>query len=320
MLLFDKKNWQPHQPWCIACVLISIGAFGWLWWASRDLPYWASGSSLPGFVCGVAGGLIILFECFLWFRKRYLRVWRIGTAQTWLRIHIWLGLLCLPLLILHSGFRWGGWLSTVLMTLLIIVVASGVLGLVLQNILPRRMLHEIPAETIYSQIDTLADQLVIEADRLVSATCSTKPLVKAAQADGDIGGVVVVGALRRAGPVEGKVLGTRAPAGPVENADALAAFFENQVVTFLRGGEAANPRLGNASQAAVLFQNLKTEVPIDAHDVVATLENFCEQRRQWDSQARMHFWLHCWLWVHFPFSVALFVLMCMHVFVALKYW
>ena len=46
----------------------------------------------------------------------------------------------------------------------------------------------------------------------------------------------------------------------------------------------------------------------------------CEERRQWDRQARLHFWLHNWLWVHFPLSVALVVLMFVHIWAALKYW
>ena len=35
--------------------------------------------------------------------------------------------------------------------------------------------------------------------------------------------------------------------------------------------------------------------------------------RQWDSQARLHFWL-LRLWNAFPLSVALLVLMCVHAF------
>ena len=34
----------------------------------------------------------------------------------------------------------------------------------------------------------------------------------------------------------------------------------------------------------------------------------------------MHFWLHSWLWVHFPLSIALVILMGVHVFAAFKFW
>lgn len=293
--------------------LASVVWFCCLRWYSGE---WAGGSSPTGFAFGLIGGAIIVFECFLWVRKKYLRTWRIGRAQTWLKIHIWLGLLCLPLLVMHSGLRWGGWLSFVLMLLLIFVVASGVFGLILQNILPKRMLEEIPAETIYSQIDTLGGQLFSEADRLVSVTCGTKPLVTSAELES---GPIVVGAIRTVGLVQGKSLELR-PAVPIADAEALKMFFENEVASFLRRGREGNPSVADASKSAVLFQNLKTQVPPAAHDVVSAIENFCEQRRQWDTQARMHFWLHSWLLVHFPFSVALLVLMLVHMFVALKFY
>ncbi len=321
MLLFDRENFRPHWRWLIGCGLALLVCVIWFILASLNSADWAGGSSFPGFTFGVVGGAIIVFECLLWVRKRYLRVWRIGRAQTWLRIHIWLGLLCLPLLILHSGFRWGGWLSTVLMLLLVFVVVSGVVGLILQQVLPRRMLQELPAETIYSQIDTLSEQLLAEADRLVSATCGTKPISQAAEtAQQDESGPMVVGAVRTAGLVQGKVLGTRAPVIQVADAEPLAAFFKEHLASFLRKGGAGNSYLADARQAAVLFQNLKMQLPPEAHDVVATLDSFCEQRRQWDSQARMHFLLHSWLWIHFPFSVTLLVLMIVHVFVALKFY
>ena len=172
MLLFDRKSWLPHIPWLVfvlcAVAAASVWFFGFTY--SGNPPAWPGGSSLPGLTFGVLGGILILFEFLLWFRKK-VRVWRIGRAQTWLRAHIWLGLLCGPLLVYHSGLRLGGPLSTVLMILLLIVLVSGVWGLVLQNLLPTRMLEQIPAETIYSQIDRLSSQLSAEARELVRATC-----------------------------------------------------------------------------------------------------------------------------------------------------
>ncbi|MFX7663247.1 hypothetical protein ABTJ72_18785, partial [Acinetobacter baumannii] len=68
---------------------------------------WPSGSTAIGFGWGVVAAGIILFEMLLWPRK-LLRSWRIGRVQTWMRAHIWLGLLVLPLALCHSGFRLGG--------------------------------------------------------------------------------------------------------------------------------------------------------------------------------------------------------------------
>ena len=49
----------------------------------------------------------------------------------------------LPLILLHSGFRYGHGLTAALMTLLIIVVASGIFGAVLQHYMPHVMTREI---------------------------------------------------------------------------------------------------------------------------------------------------------------------------------
>ena len=279
-MLFDRSNWPQHRPWLIACLLVMAAALLWFGVASLDSAQWPGGSSLPGFTFGVAGGLIIVFEFLLWLRKK-VRVWHLGSAQTWLRAHIWLGLLCVPLLILHSGLRLGGTLSTVLMVLLLIVVASGIWGLVLQNLLPTRMNETMSAGSASSLLESPGEQLLAEAEQRMSAT---------------LAGV------------------------PIPDAEPLAAFYREIVVPYLRDGNAGDSPLARASKATVLFQNFKVQVPSASHRIVDALESLCQQRRQWDRQARMHFWLHNWLWVHFPLSVALLVLMTAHVLVALKFW
>jgi hypothetical protein len=324
-VLIGRHHLSPHIPWLVLTLLLTAAASAWFFAAGSGSPYWPSGSSWPGFTFGVLGGVLILFEMLLWWRKQ-VRTWRIGRVQAWMRAHIWLGLLTVPLLVYHSGFRLGGPLSTVLMVLFLIVIASGIWGLILQNVLPRRLLEDVPAETIYSQIHYVVDQLGREAERLVDATCGpaehAAPQALAMPAAGAAAGTpyLTVGAVRSAGRVQGKVLQTRVPATPVPGAEPLRAFFQGSVVPFLRMGSAARSPLQSATRAAGLFRDLRTKLPPAAHESVDTLESLCEQRRQLASQARVHFWLHNWLWLHLPLSVALVVLMFVHVFVAMKYW
>jgi hypothetical protein len=49
------------------------------------------------------------------------------------------------------------------------------------------------------------------------------------------------------------------------------------------------------------------------------MEELCERRRQLNVQRRLHFWLHNWLWLHLPLSLALLALLVGHVFWALRY-
>ena len=57
------------------------------------------------------------------------------------------------------------------MVLLIIVVASGIFGAVLQHYMPPMMTVRIPMETIFEQIDRVRAQLVAEADAMVEEAC-----------------------------------------------------------------------------------------------------------------------------------------------------
>lgn len=311
-MLLDRSNWPSHRPWAFAIAIIALVAGVWFLLAAQGKPDWPGGSSLVGFTFGVLGGLIILFEFALWLRKK-VRVWPIGSAQAWLRVHIWLGLLSLPLLILHSGLHLGGLLSTILMVLLIVVVASGVIGLILQNILPRRRFDELPGETIYAQRDFLAARLLSETDRLVSAACGTAAVIAQETAPFDADPFLAVGS-GRAFTVE-----PNTPAALAE-AEPLAVFYREQAAPFLRAGAAGASALADPAKAAALFQDCKGRLPIAAHAIVDALECACKERRQWDRQVRLHFWVHCWLWVHFPLSVALVVLMFVHAVVALRYW
>jgi len=60
-------------------------------------------------------------------------------------------------------------------------------------------------------------------------------------------------------------------------------------------------------------------MPPATHEVLADLENICEEERQLTRQRRLYLWLHGWLLVHVPLSVALIVLGGVHAVVALRY-
>jgi hypothetical protein len=326
-VLIDRENRAEHMPWILMAILATVAASVWFFVAAIGSPEWPGGSSLPGFTFGVLGGVIILFELLLWWRKK-VRRWHIGRTKVWMSAHIWLGLLCVPLLVYHSGFRLGGTLSTVLMVLLLLVIASGIWGLILQQILPQRMLMELPAETIYGQIDHVASQLAAEAEQLVLATCgpvadedlAAREKEKEKVADLTAVGHLTVGVVRSAGRVQGKVLQSRVPRALGGEAEPLRHFFQNTIEPFLTKGSRSGSPLQHPIRAAVMFQEFKTTMDPAAYETLDTLESFCEQRRQLDRQTRIHFWLHSWLIVHLPLSVALTALMVVHAWVALKYW
>jgi hypothetical protein len=314
-VLIDRGNIARHRRWIIGvCVglLLSIGWYAIEASASKDLP---GGGSLPGFTFGLVGAGVILFEFLLWPRK-HVRVRRFGSAQAWLRAHIWLGLLTLPILILHSGFRWGGSLSTVLMVLLIVVVASGVVGLALQQILPRRLLELVPQETVPTQIPRVRMQLYEEAAELVeAASAAGKPATK--KEDGEpVLSYLPAGVARMA--IRPAARPSAKPAGAAPDTQPLRVFHDTLIAPYLRS--TGRSPLRSASQSGVLFQDLRDMLEPALHPTVNALEELCQRRRQYDEQARLQFWLHSWLCLHLPLSAALVVLMFVHAWYALKYW
>ena len=241
---------------------------------------------------GIVAGLLILFEFLLWPRKTLFRVWRIGRTQVWMRAHIWLGLLTVPLIVLHSWRELGGALTTTLVVLFAIVIASGIWGLVVQQFLPRAMLAQVPAETIYTQIDGVIENFRREARLLVAGV--------------------------------GRELSAENSAGGTATTSVNLELFEKAFATVIEPYLSAKSRGGSAladgTRSAHFFRGLRDQLPIGVHPTIDRLETFCEQRRQFALQARLHFWLHNWLWVHLPLSAALVVLMLVHIVVAIKFW
>lgn len=137
---------------------------------ARRAPSGPSGGSWPGLAFGFAGFGMMIFATLLSGRRK-LRAWRLGRGTSWLKGHIWLGLLAIPMILFHGGLSAGGPLTTTLLVLLFAVTGSGVIGLVLQQFMPRAMSEMVPLETIYDEIPHVCEQLRAESDRLVVSVC-----------------------------------------------------------------------------------------------------------------------------------------------------
>jgi hypothetical protein len=179
---------RAHVPWFIFVCLATAAAI-FLYLANFD-PEELPGIHLPAYliqkpsdhrsVGGTPLGLmygaisfgIFIFAALLSLRKK-IPLWRIGTVQRWLRAHIWLTLLTIPLVILHSGFRLGGPMTTLLMALYAVVMISGIYGLILQHQMPALMKERLPAETVFEQIPHIRAQLAAAAVKMLD---SFKPM------------------------------------------------------------------------------------------------------------------------------------------------
>lgn len=175
------NNWK-HVPWIVFVCLATMAAC--VLYAANfhpdALPSWIRlpssliqtptehhtvGGTPLGLWFGSISLAIFVFAALLSLRKK-IPLWRVGTVQRWLRAHIWLTILTIPLILLHSGFRFGGAMTTFLMALYGIVMVSGFYGLFLQHLMPRLMKERLPAETVFEQIPHIRSQLAVAAEKM----------------------------------------------------------------------------------------------------------------------------------------------------------
>jgi hypothetical protein len=260
------------------------------------------GSTPLGLIFGSLSFAIFIFGVLLSLRKK-LVLWPIGSVQSWLRAHIWLTLLTIPLVLLHSGFRLGSAMTTLLMAIYAIVMVSGIYGLFLQHVMPRIMNERLPAETVYEQIPYIRSQLYRAAEKMrdslqhhVAVAPAISPLMSESNPAG------------------------QAAVAYSESEAALVTFLEEQVMPYLDTRLISRSRLSDRhySEDAFRFVALSVAEPYRAQ--VQEIQGWCDERRALDLQLRLHHWLHGWLFVHVPFSFLLLLLTAWHAVIALFYY
>jgi hypothetical protein len=298
---------HTHKSWLIASLAI-FGVSALLFGIYRvPAPDGSMGGTALGLTFGSAGFAFMIFAALLGARKK-VPVWRVGRAQTWMRGHLWLGLLSLPLAVFHSGFRYGHGLTALLMMLLIIVVASGLFGAALQHYMPHIMTREVTMETIYEEIGHVRAQLREEAEELIKKAAAVPEMAAARATDAAATNATAAVAVTAA-----------AKTTIADDAAPLRNFYEAELKPFLEKPSAHNSALGDESQAHNAFLQLRTLVPPALHATIDDLENICEEERQLTLQGHLHVWLHGWLLLHIPLSLALILLGAVHAVMALRY-
>lgn len=280
-LLIDKS----HRWWMIITIVaVVLSSCLYVSYAASS-PYGPSGGSWQGLAFGIAGSALMLFAGLLAGRKKLPRM-PIGTARFWLKAHIWLGLLSVPLILFHAGFRWGGFLEQILLLVFAIVIISGLAGVAFQQYLPRVMKESSSREAMFEQLPHVCAALRATADARVVASC-----------------------------------GSLFP--PEDNAatehESLRKFYVGTVRPFLAANIDANAPLLNASRSALVFSQMQSAVPASSRDTLTRLASICVERRELARQAHLHKWLHRWLFFHVPLSMSLLVLAIAHIIASTYY-
>lgn len=272
---------RTHKWWIIVTVAIAVAVAILHYWLGRNIPGGLSGGSRVGLWIGVIAALMMLFVGSLsahrrlaairWIPRRWL-----GRRQDWLRAHLWLGLLCVALAVVHSNYRIGGPLTLALWVVLGVTTVSGVIGAAIQHAMPRALTTSVPDEAPYEQIPHLCQRMREDADETVAQVTGLPP-----RATAELNAVY-----KQAREFLGDVYQPRSPF-----ADPLGAETRFARVRTVPG---IDPAL----------------------DALARLELLCRERRHLGAQERLHAWMHYWLLAHVPITLALLVLGVAHVVLA----
>lgn len=288
---------STHRKWIITCGVLAAAAVIGHRVAAIYWPTPLYGGTFVGLWYGIAGALLILFAGLLAaHRKLPVRRW-LGARKSWLKGHVWLGLLSVVFVVCHTNYSWGGVLETVLWIVFLSVLFTGIIGVLAQQLLPRVLTARVIYEAPYEQIPHLCEAMRREADALLDAACGAYE------------------------PVEVSVVNTMAAMAYASDARAqLRDFYEQDVRPFLSQRPPRGNPLTNPVQVEARFSKLRRLPEMDQFATeIDKLARFCEERRQLLEQERLHFWLHAWLLLHVPLSLALLVLGILHVVTALYY-
>ncbi len=253
------------------------------------------GGSRLGLLYGSLGLLIFLFAASLGARKKK-RLWRIGRVETWLKAHIWLTLLTIPLIGFHCGWSWGSPHTTVALLLYIIVMVSGFFGLAMQQFMPALMKERLPREVVFEQIPHIRKRLLERAEALRN-DCLPPGEKPAAKPD------------PKAIPLT---------PDDIASAETIREFLASEGQPYLALKNGRKHRLHSQRLSDEAFRLLKLSVTPKWLPRVEELQDGCDERRRTDIQTRLQHWLHGWLLIHVPVSVLLLVVTFWHAWIAVR--
>jgi hypothetical protein len=289
MLDYAKRRYLKIA---VALCVSSIIAYAW-----HDPLSPPNGGTWLGYTLGGIGAALILWLTALGVRKRSYSS-SLGTLRGWTSAHVYLGLALIVVATLHTGFQFGWNLHTLCYALMLIVIGSGIFGMVVYLRYPQLM----SSNRAGTKPDVLLEE-INDLDQRALRVANEMP--------------------RRFGDVlrsnrEGTRVGgsTRAILGGLDL---------STINLSAAGG--ASQQVPNSEQAALLdwlgdelarsTDGDLTKRIGDLLSVVATRRN---QLRRLRRDAQIRGWLEIWLYVHVPVTLALIGTLIAHVVSVFLYW
>ncbi len=288
ILAFNKRRYL----WL--SLLISALAIAAYWINDPQEP--PNGGTTLGYTLGTIAALMILWFTFLGVRKRRYSS-TLGTVQGWLSAHVYLGIALIVIVLLHTGFQFGTNVHTLAFALMVLVVASGLYGVVIYIRYPERLSKNRDGANRSELHDQLGD-----IDRRSKRIAETLPQ--------EFQELVTSGISRTllGGSVWARLRGKD----------------QSQVVLQRGGGSEV---VANAGQEAALDwlaeQQSRSDDP-EVAAVIGELSALIRNKRRLlktlTEDMRLQATIEVWLYVHVPLTAGLLMALGVHIITVFMYW
>jgi hypothetical protein len=276
----SHEGFLRHKKYFWLKVAAAVCVVAILAYVSIDVQPRPNGGSWYGYLLGTIGALLILWLTALGVRKRAITRKR-WSLKAWTSAHVYLGLSLIVIATLHTGFQLGWNVHTLAYVLMLVVIISGIYGIVAYSTLPKALSDnrgEMTGAQMVEAVSSIDKQIQISAQPL---TDEDSAIVLDSLGEDPFGG----GLYRR--------LTGSAQRGP--NAVGLKAIRVRLAAS--QGAEALA-----LDQVAVLMQRK-----------AGALNRI---RRH----VRIRAMLEIWLYVHVPLTFALIAALAAHIVSVFFYW
>lgn len=287
ILGFERRRYLK-----IALALCGVSLVAYLWHDPRSPP---NGGTWLGYTLGGLGAALILWLTALGVRKRSYTS-TLGSLQGWVSAHVYLGLALLLVATLHAGFQFGWNIHTLCYVLMVVVIASGLVGIVLYQRMPQQLSQNRAQQTSEQMLTEL--QELDERTRRVAANVSPEELLA----------------------VDANIAGTRIGGSTV----AILSAQDRSTVRLPDGPAQPEPNPGQARMLEWLSARLSASDDAGRTRTLTDLVSLIGARRallrRLQQDARLRGWLSIWLYVHVPVTFGLLGSLIAHVVSVFLYW
>ncbi len=290
----------------LLCVLAVVA----YWW--HNPAGGPNGGTWLGYTLGTVGALLIVWLTWLGRRKRSYAS-NLGTVRGWLSAHVYLGLSLVTIATLHTGFHFGWNIHSLSYVLMLLVIASGIYGVVVYARYPSMITEnrdQGTREAWLAELDELNEQSLKLADTL----------------DAQVHQVIVssIDRIRIGGTLRAQLFGPREPVRKAfeqvkQELSETTSFMASQVRP-----KRSTPSIAPDTTSTVMFMAAQLAGSSQDNENAQKLLDLIAHRRDLTSRInrdiRLHAQMQIWLYFHVPLTFALLAALLAHILSVFIYW